>query len=92
MESVTWQCDCGCNKVANSNYEKRGWLVIDQPFLDDDSLSPKLERFFHFASFQCLQTWITKVNLAIEKFKEDSHLYGTPRGSITFDNLPDIYI
>ena len=95
-EQIKWVCNCGCRASAINDYEREGWLTINQqqPVRKGDFLPgslPKLEGTLHFKGLDCLSKWTTKAVKSMTKMLESAKGMGR-RGDIKSPSAKGLYI
>ena len=91
MITVSLTCDCGGCESSVTDPGDCGWLELSQPYgagMDD----PKLLGPLYFSSLECLARWSQKAAAAVPDLQKSAKDGPYPRGALSNDNVPGLYV
>ena len=90
--SVTLVCDCGCgaNSSSINHARQSGWFELSQQPTESED-GPKLDGKLYFTSLKCLSTWAHKAAAILPSLQKEARSL-SPRGQISNENVPGLYV
>ena len=89
-KTVSLTCDCGCGASVADAYNS-GWLVLSQPYEASDNL-PKLSDDLCFSGLACLAEWSQKAASAALPLQEAARSLYWPRGALSRESVPGLFV